>query len=80
MYELYKGASILVDYNMTHRKEVIAYFEENSNFEGWATLHEIDEENGLFWMAEMPLTPLSVEYLVIMNQNTNEFEYYKKEK
>ena len=68
-----------MDYRAQFHQDIIDYFEERSNLEGWATLHEIDEEEGLFWIEEMPLTPLSVEYLILLNQDTNEFEYYKKE-
>ena len=80
MYELYKGATIMVDYKAQYHQDIIDYFEELSMFEGWATLQDIDEEEGLFYMAEMPLTPISVEYLIVMNEDTNEFEYYNKGK
>ena len=74
-YELYKGADIIVDYESQNNLDIIDYFREASNYEGYATLHHIDYTEGLFYIEGMELDPLSLEYLICLNQNTNEYEY-----
>ena len=78
-YELYEGVTILVDYKAQNNQDLIDYFEEGSMFEGWATLNEIDEDEGTFTIKEMPLVVLSVEYLLCMNMDTEQFEFYEKD-
>jgi len=78
-YELYDGVTIMVDYQAQNNQDIIDYFEEISMFEGWATLNWIDEDEGTFTIKEMPLDVLSVEYLVCMNMETKQYEFYEKE-
>jgi len=78
-YELYEGVSILVDYKAQNNQDIIDFFEEGSMFEGWATLNWIDEVEGLFTIKEMPEDVLSVEYLLCMNMETEEYEFYEKD-
>ena len=79
-YELYKGATIMVDYQVQDNQDIIDFFEEGSMFEGWATLNWIDEDEGTFTIKEMPEDVLSVEYLLCMNMDTEEFEFYERGK
>ena len=79
-YELYKGATILVDYRAQNRQDIKDFFEEGSMFEGWATLNWIDEEKGEFTIKEMPYDVMSVEYLLCINIDTGEYEFYEKGK
>ena len=79
-YELYKGCDVIVDYKSQLNQDVIDYFEEKSNFEGFATLEKIDFEDGLFCIEDLPLEPISIEYLIVMNIDTNEFEYMELSK
>ena len=37
-YELYEGATILVDYKAQNNQDLIDYFEESSMFEGGRTV------------------------------------------
>ncbi len=78
-YELYPGASVMVDYRAQNNQDIIDYFEELSMFEGWSTLASIDEDKGEFTIAEMPMDVMSVEYLVLLNHETQEYEFYDKE-
>jgi len=78
-YELYEGATIMVDYRAQNNQDIIDYFEERSMFEGWATLSWIDEDEGTFTIKEMPEDVLSVEYLLCMNLETEQFEFYEKD-
>ena len=68
-YELYNGAEIIVDYKSQNNQDIIDHFEENSNFEGFASLHSIDVAQGLFTIEGFPLDYLSIEYLIAMNMN-----------
>ena len=77
-YELYEGVSILVDYKAQNNQDLIDYFEEGSMFEGWASLNWINEDDGTFTIKELPEDVLSVEYLLCMNMETEEFEFYEK--
>ena len=74
-YELYKGCEIIVDYKAQNNQDIIDYFEEASNFEGYATLNTFDVNEGLFTIQGMELDYISCVYLIVMNQDTNEFEY-----
>lgn len=74
-YDLYKGCEIIVDYKSQLNQDIIDFFKEASNFEGYATLENIDYESGLFTIKSMPYDWISFEYLIVMNYNTNEFEY-----
>lgn len=74
-YELYHGAEILVDYKAQNNQDIIDYFEEQSNFEGYARLASINFEEGLFTVEGLPLDFISFEYLIAMNIETNEYEY-----
>lgn len=74
-YELYKGCEIIVDYEAQNNLDIIDYFEEVSNFEGYATLNTFDRDEGTFTIKGMELDILSCEYLITMNIDTNEFEH-----
>ena len=74
-YELYIGCDILVDYKSQLNQDVIDFFEDASNFEGFATLNSIDFNEGLFTIKGLSDDYISLEYLMAMNINTNEFEY-----
>ncbi len=78
-FEIYQGASIMVDYQAQNNQDIIDFFEEQSMFEGWATLNTINEEEGTFTIKEMPHDVLSVEYLIAMNLSTNQHEFYQKD-
>jgi len=67
---LYKGCEILVDYKAQYNQDVIDYFEEASNFEGYAELDQIDYEAGIFTIKDLPMNWISLEYLVVMNNNS----------
>ena len=74
-YDLYKGAEVIVDYNSQDNKDIINYFEDASNFEGYATLLNIDFELKIFYIEDMEQDPISIDYLIVLNNNTNENEY-----
>lgn len=78
-YNLYKGCDIIVDYKSQLNQDVIDCFEEDSNFEGYATLDKIDYKKGLFTIEKMPYDLISFEYLIVMNDDTNEYEYINME-
>ncbi len=69
----------MVDYQAQNNQDIIDFFEEQSMFEGWATLNTINEEEGTFTIKEMPHDVLSVEYLIAMNLSTNQHEFYQKD-
>lgn len=75
-FETYIGATIMVDYRAQNNQDIIDYFEEKSMFEGWATLGSFDEDEGVFTIEDMPLDVLSVEYLIAMNLDTEQMEFY----
>ena len=74
-YEIYPGCEIIVDYEAQNNQDVIDHFEEASNFEGYSSLNSIDYKEGLFTVKGLELDFISLEYLIVMNQDTNEFEY-----
>lgn len=74
-YDLYEGAEILVDYESQYNIDIIDYFEESSNFEGYATLFNIDFDEGVFYIEDMEEYPMSIDYLIVLNICTNEYEY-----
>lgn len=77
MYDLYRGAEVIVDYKAQYNQDIIDHFEENSNFEGYTSLNSIDYEAGLFTIEGFPKDPISTGYLIVLNQNTNEYENFK---
>ena len=74
-YEIYLGCDILVDYKSQLNQDVIDFFEDASNFEGYAALKTIDYKEGLFSIEGLELDFISFEYLIVMNQVTNEYEH-----
>ena len=74
-YELYKGASVVVDYQRTGIDDLVDSFEEESNFEGFAILDRIDLEAGEFFIEEFS-RPISLDYLIVFNHDAKEYEYY----
>ena len=74
-YDLYKGAEVIVDYYLQDNKDNINYFEDASNFEGYATLLNIDFELKIFYIEDMEQDPISIDCLIALNNNTNENEY-----
>ena len=74
-YDLYKGAEVIVDYNSQNNKDIINYFEDASNFEGYATLINIDFDLKIFYIEDMEQHPISINCLIALNNNTNEIEY-----
>ena len=74
-YDLYKGAEVIVDYNLQDNKDIINYFEDASNFEGYATLISIDFDLKIFYIEDMEQYPISIDCLIALNNNTNENEY-----
>lgn len=76
MEELYKGAEIIVDYKAQNNQDIIDYFEENSNFEGFAHLNSIDYEEGLFTIEGFPLDYIALEYLIVYTDSG--VEYYSQ--
>ena len=75
VYELHTGCDIIVDYQSQYSQDVIDFFEEKSNFEGFASLGTMDIKEGTFTIKEMPLDEISLEYLIVMNLDSNEYEY-----
>ena len=76
-YEIYPGCEIIVDYESQNNLDIIDHFNEASNFEGYAALNSIDYDDGIFTIKGMELDPLSLEYLIVLNQVTNEYEHIK---
>lgn len=74
-YELYKGAEIIVDYKAQANQDIIDHFEEASNFEGFASLLEINYDEGIFTIDDKENDWISFEYLIVQNLDTNEYEY-----
>ena len=74
-YEIYPGCEIIVDYTAQLNQDVIDHFEEASNFEGYSSLNSIDYEEGLFTIKGLELDFISLEYLIVMNIETNEYEH-----
>ena len=74
-YDLYKGAEVIVDYNSQDNKDIINYFEDSSNFEGYSTLLSIDFDLRVFYIEDMEQYPISINCLIALNNNTNENEY-----
>ena len=76
-YEIYPGCEIIVDYTAQNNQDIIDFFEESSNFEGYSSLNTIDYIEGLFTIKGMELDFISLEYLIVLNQVTNEYEHIK---
>ena len=74
-YELYKGCEIIVNYEAQNNQDIIDYFEENSNLEGYATLNSFNAREGLFTIEGFELDFISCVYLIVMDIDTNEYEY-----
>jgi len=74
-YEIYPGCEIIVDYESQNNQDIIDHFNECSNFEGYAALNSIDYKEGLFTIKGCELDFISLEYLIVLNQVTNEYEY-----
>jgi len=45
MSELYKGEEVFIDYKETNDKDLIEFFEEASNLEGYATIEYYSYDN-----------------------------------
>lgn len=76
MYEVYKGAEIIVDYEAQSNKSIYEYFNNSSNFEGFTRLNSIDLEGEYFTIEDFPGEPIPLEYLIIFNHGTNEHENF----
>ena len=76
-YEIYPGCEIIVDYTAQNNQDIIDFFEESSNFEWYSSLNTIDYIEGLFTIKGMELDFISLEYLIVLNQVTNEYEHIK---
>jgi len=74
-YDLYKGAEIRVDYESQYNLDIIDYFEESSNFEGYARLVSIDFDLKIFYIEDMEQYPISINCLIALNIDSNEYEY-----
>ena len=76
MFELYEGSEVIVDYHGTEQQDIIDYFDEESNFEGYATLDFIDYSNGKFYIKELENKAISLNNLIAINSLTNDYQYY----
>lgn len=70
---------MIVAYEPQNNQGPIDYFEESSNFEGFATLRSINLKDGVFFIEGFDPPPISLDYLVVLNQLTNEYEYFEKD-
>ena len=74
-YELYKGCDIIVNYKNTNNAEIIEFFNNVSNFEGHATLNSLDTDIGCFTIKGLDNQSISCVNLIVMNIDSNEYEY-----
>ena len=76
MFELYEGSEVIVDYYRTEQQDIIDYFDEESNLEGYATLDYIDYSKGEFYIKELENKAISLNNLIAINSLTNDYQYY----
>ena len=63
--KLYKGLSVLVDYKYTNNSDIIDWFEDSSNFEGWATITSWDDS--YCFIEDCPYA-ISLEYIITLDE------------
>ena len=78
MCDLYVGQDCWIDYKETGDDDLIEYFEKASNFEGWARVSNFDNVARLVWIEDCTFA-ISYRQLIVLDDETNEWEYYSEE-